>query len=552
MEEDSRKQISLHKSSAQFSSKPTINLKLLNSTPKKARNNKYAKKIKEHRTSQFISFPTNFKNSKILYTDKKVESPKEFRPKSPNDINKMFFKSQKGNQINKRNDAPPGFLSTLNKFISKEKLKKSGEKDEKKMLQKKPLLEKYLSARTAKKSKRASEVLSHKTNDLINQTDSVDINKEERSFQNMKIKVTIKEDINKKTNSNIKEEENKKDKIYFNNDDEILEYIKKKLKEGKIKNILEKLEIKNNNFTGISVCIKNNGYITKEIDVEDDLKKVNEVIKNQNLKIKNRPIEFIYADELDPLNENKQDNNEPSKEIKNQKTKPEFEKSTDIGKIKDKIMSKALGNQNIKDEKMNNEIKILQNKINKYKEELKENDKESVSKKNNPKPEIIPNIKPIINNMPIEVENKVKRSENNSILKASKKNSKEKINSVNFDIKPDMKEKKEPKKINEKRVSRAYNRFKKTFSANKQKENEKNTGNSDKIQSIALMLQDHIMKPLVEIKEEQEKGGKFFRYGSVECNNSKLGNDHFVEILQNAPISKKKVKKPKLKNNFVE
>ena len=50
-------------------------------------------------------------------------------------------------------------------------------------------------------------------------------------------------------------------------------------------------------------------------------------------------------------------------------------------KLKDKIKNKALENQNIKDEKINNEIKNLQDKIIKYKEELKENDKENDQKK---------------------------------------------------------------------------------------------------------------------------------------------------------------------------
>ena len=50
----------------------------------------------------------------------------------------------------------------------------------------------------------------------------------------------------------------------------------------------------------------------------------------------------------------------------------------------------------------------------------------------------------------------------------------------------------------------------------------------------------------------KETGKKIYRGASVECSRkSKLGDDNFVLLFQNAPVTKKKVKKPKL-NNFVD
>jgi len=106
-----------------------------------------------------------------------------------------------------------------------------------------------------------------------------------------------------------------------------------------------------------------------------------------------------------------------------------------------------------------------------------------------------------------------------------------------------------------KRVSNAYIRFRRACSLHKDKPptstNSGNVGGS-KIQSLASMLQDHIIKPLAEIQEEKETGKKVYRGASVECSRkSKIGDDNFVLLFQNAPVTKKKVKKPKL-NNFVE
>ena len=89
-------------------------------------------------------------------------------------------------------------------------------------------------------------------------------------------------------------------------------------------------------------------------------------------------------------------------------------------------------------------------------------------------------------------------------------------------------------------------RFKKAYSINKGKEEENKgqapPGNSHKIQTLAAILQEHIIKPLAEIAQEPNLRP---RGGSVEVRNKHQG---IAELLENAPIQKN-VKKPK-KLNF--
>ena len=83
-------------------------------------------------------------------------------------------------------------------------------------------------------------------------------------------------------------------------------------------------------------------------------------------------------------------------------------------------------------------------------------------------------------------------------------------------------------------------RFKKAYSSHKGKEENKGPQNSDKIQTLAAILQEHIIKPMAEIQEEND--GRM-RGGSVDSRPIKY--DGMAELLENAPAQKKNVKKPK-------
>ena len=158
---------------------------------------------------------------------------------------------------------------------------------------------------------------------------------------NQKIHVTIKENLSKKREDHANKRnftynnnfdminnltERKSELISFKNDDEIIEYIKCKVKEGKIKNIAERLDLRSNDFTGFSLSKKDRGYIQYEIDIEDDLVKLNEIFKEQNVKINNKQIKIVYSEESDSSIKTKEVNNS-SKQISTFNSKNEGEKS---------------------------------------------------------------------------------------------------------------------------------------------------------------------------------------------------------------------------------
>ena len=198
---------------------------------------------------------------------------------------------------------------------------------------------------------------------------------------------------------------------------------------------------------------------------------------------------------------------------------------------------------NLKNDKINSDIKNLQNKIHKQKQELRkaENENDYIKKEAEKKAAIRASNRINFNNVQIDNDIKSKRRESGLKIKINEKKVEENgpVNTM-----PNANEKPEKKKMtieeNQRRVSRAYVRFKKAFSSQK-KEEDKGPGNSEKIQSLAAILQEHIIKPLAEIQEENE--GKQIRGGSVECRSIKP--EGMVELLENAPVQKKNVKKPK-------
>ena len=554
-DEDLKKQSAPPVSTNPFLSKPLKKIGNINKTPSKPPETpKDNNKINEHRASKFINIQSNLKIAKTINTDKKpYEPPKNIHNNSPKDKtkNNLGIVFQGENKLNKRSDEN-GFKTILKKFNSQEKNKTTAEKiEENKKHKKRSSIEKFINPKIEENFKKENEIITQK-NYTTNNSDQGDENKNDEKIQ--KIYVTVKESLSKKgeinkkekekenntkenitknknnENNNIKdinEDNNKKENInnnisnvnninninnvdkkkedlmYFKNDDEILKYIKNKIKEGKIQNIYQKLELKNNDFTGFSICKKNNGYITHEIKIEEDIKKINESIKTQKIEIKNKPIQFIYTDEYESLIKVKKEY-DCLKEVTFTNIKNDYEKSAGTGnaKPKDKMVNKPLDNKNIKTNNISVEGIFKQKKENEIKEKT-------------------PPIKKV------DDENKF----------------------AGIGAIPNISDKKAKEIQNQKRVSKAYNRFKKAFSLHKDKENEKNPGNSDKIHSLASMLQDHIIKPLSEIQEENEGGGKIYRGGSVECRKSKIVENNIVQLFENAPVTKKNVKKPKL-NNF--
>ena len=97
----------------------------------------------------------------------------------------------------------------------------------------------------------------------------------------------------------------KREELIFQNDEEIFEYLKGKIKDGKLKNLSQKLDLKKSEFTGYTLTRKNNGLTAYELEIENELDKVNESIKNQKMEICKRPVELIYSEDVKVINKPK-------------------------------------------------------------------------------------------------------------------------------------------------------------------------------------------------------------------------------------------------------
>ena len=323
--------------------------------------------------------------------------------------------------------------------------------------------------------------------------------------------------------------------LIFKSDDEIFAYLKDKIKAGKIENINQKLEVKKNDFTGFTLSKKSNGFSIYEIEVEDNIAKINELLKKQKIEINKKPIEFVYTGPPPSTPSSTTEDDSNSKIMKRPKVQVANKFRADNKKPdKDNFMSALKKKINERFEKENavaknekkDEIANLKNKINKYKGDLKKEEKKEIDAIKRPSNRYV------LSTLTVDDPNKRRES-----LMRGKGNQKESNNISSINGNPENK----PKET-ERRMSKAMNRFKKAFSG--KKDNNLNHKNSEKISSLAEMLKEHIIKPLAEIEEEAEMRP---RGGSVELR--KVKESEVVQLLEHAPVvQKKKAKKPKAVN----
>lgn len=317
--------------------------------------------------------------------------------------------------------------------------------------------------------------------------------------------------------------ENNSNELIFKSDDEIFEYLKNKIKSGKIENISQKLEVKKNNFTGFTLSKKSNGFSIYEIEVADDIGKINELLKKQKIEIEKKQIEFVYtggpssSSTAEAASNSKATKQQPKEVAANKGKEDNSNKQESLMSALKKKLNERFEKQNavVKNEKMG-EIKDLQSKINKYKGDLKKEEKKEIDAMKRPSNRYV------LSTLTVDEPNKKRESirPQNEANNADNKN-----------------------KESERRMSKAYNRFKKAFS-NKKESSDLNHKHSEKITSLAEMLKEHIIKPLSEIQEEVEMRP---RGGSVEVR--KVKESEVVHLLENAPVvQKKKAKKPKAVN----
>ena len=326
--------------------------------------------------------------------------------------------------------------------------------------------------------------------------------------------------------------EKNSDDLIFKSDDEIFAYLKNKIKAGKIENINQKLEVKKNDFTGFTLSKKSNGFSIYEIEVEDNIDKINELFKKQKIEINKKPIEFVYTGGPSSSTSSTAEDDPNSKVIKKPKVKVdnkfrgENKKPESFMTALKKKINERFEKENavVKNEK-NDEIANLKNKINKYKGDLKKEEQKEIEAIKRPSNRYV------LSTLTVDEPDKRRES-----LMRGKGNQKEtnNITSINSNVESKAKE-------SERRMSKAYNRFKKAFSNKKDNNLNLNHKHSEKISSLAEMLKEHIIKPLADIEEEAELRP---RGGSVELRVVK--ESEVVNLLEHAPVvQKKKAKKPK-------
>ena len=308
-------------------------------------------------------------------------------------------------------------------------------------------------------------------------------------------------------------------KLTFYNDEQVIAYIKARVKDGKIKDIYQKLEIARNDFTGFVLSKKNHGYTIYEIEVETDLDKVNESFRKQRVEVNNKQVQFIYLDELSKykklpkeptvaqnLNQKKPIPASASTNEKKPNPLPKQEKKYQPPPPKENLQKAMMRNKILESEKpnvdkANNDIKNMQNKIHKYKQELRNGS----------------------NISDVEVSRRVSRMmnlETNASRRVSKMtatNLVTKDNTIDLDMDDTQKmymakmkelnnlnnKKLEPSAKNneddQKKMNRALQRFRKAYSQQKDREDEKKVANrSTKIEGIAGMLEKYIRTSSVD------------------------------------------------------
>lgn len=391
------------------------------------------------------------------------------------------------------------------------------------------------SVRQSLKNPTPSDINPNNNINIINQNQLV--NEEEKNVSEVNTNsfiANIQSERNIELNYPYISEKNPNELI-FKSDDEIFAYLKDKIKSGKIENINQKLEVKKNDFTGFTLSKKSNGFSIYEIEVEDNIAKINELLKKQKIEINKKPIEFVYTGPPPSTPSSTTEDDSNSKIMKRPKVqvankfradnkKPD--KDNFMSALKKKINERfEKENAVVKNEKMD-EIANLKNKINKYKGDLKKEEKKEIEAIKRPSNRYV------LSTLTVDDPNKRRES-----LMRGKGNQKESnnISSINGN------QENKPKET-ERRMSKAMNRFKKAFSG--KKDNNLNHKNSEKISSLAEMLKEHIIKPLAEIEEEAEMRP---RGGSVELR--KVKESEVVQLLEHAPVvQKKKAKKPKAVN----
>ena len=208
------------------------------------------------------------------------------------------------------------------------------------------------------------------------------------------------------TNNSFNYKQSTKNKIIFENENEIIDYINKKYEKNKNNNNDKNLE-----YTGFILTKKLNGKTLYEIKIEDNLDKINKQLKEDNIKIENKFIEIISNQQKEEFEKIKNELINMEKEMN--KIKLENDSLTKKDYLKNELIKKLDNEKQLLTNENKNllveieKIKQLNDKLN---ENLIQYDINNIKKKYK-----------IENIISINVNNKIKLlKENNEINKTPK------------------------------------------------------------------------------------------------------------------------------------
>ncbi len=191
----------------------------------------------------------------------------------------------------------------------------------------------------------------------------------ENNFNNLEINNCSILYIGKKIKKRIKGQRYDKDgNLIFNNDDEVLRYIKDRIKEEKDMEYDNK-KIKYNYFKLIKLF---HGKLLYEIGLENNLDKINEILDKENVEIEHEPVMFIFKKDL---------NNHPKKEISDNSNQNLPDKQMKkLEKEKKELIRKIEKLQKIVDFQEKNSKKFNEYEYSKLKEDLQRMKEENKKK----------------------------------------------------------------------------------------------------------------------------------------------------------------------------
>ena len=171
--------------------------------------------------------------------------------------------------------------------------------------------------------------------------------------------------------------------LIFSNDEEVLKYIKNKIKEEK--NMEYNNKIKYNYFI---LSKQFHGKLLYEIGLENNLNKINEILEKENVEVEHEPIMIIFKKDFNKINSHKQnyDENEEIEKIVNEKEELIKENKLLMNQI-DLLNKNGKINMDEKEEENDDENDIV-----KLKEEI-----EKLNDENKEKGEVLNEMQNILN-----------------------------------------------------------------------------------------------------------------------------------------------------------